>query len=1791
MFNNRGWISESVYKVISTLVVAAWGICPAFSDVHDWDGGGADDVLTTALNWDNDLPLIATDDYHIDGFVEPAVGAGISASVYRLKIGVNTFSESALTMDGGQITADSHVFLGESAGSRGSLVINDGTFTTRKTLHVGFYGYGRLTVNGGSCNWRSGYDYYYLAINEQGENGDGGLVELFGGGVSGASLSIGVNGLLHIKAGRMILDGDCTTQIESLVQAGRIVAYNGQSEVLYDYDQTTPDKTTVYAEPPQDDPLPSWQYESGQDVTPGQDSFQMVGNGSVSKLFTLDFDSTPLVKLNVDITGTANIAVYLSDGMGGPQTQVRGPLIIDDTIYLDPLAALGWSGVKTVRVIFSSTGTGTVAVQEAGIDHLAHDILYPADNTDMDSHIGPDTMGFRWTACPLASDYVIEYWRPSDSETAYTLETSGQCFASPSTVPAEGLWNWTVRAYNGQTLINTGHTWSFRQGPLPPALADFDVVSLSVNNLQDFERHEVLSSGVPFAQGQFFPAQPVRLVDDTQTEIEFQMRHLAFWPDGSVKWTLLSFPTDIASRATKQYELMPAAGAPSPAASLAQVQNETITVDTSVLQSRIPLHGFDPLGDCTLNGSRQLSYPFSFRIAAILGAQPTDPATLYTAVGALSSSCLEENGPLRAVICTQGPMHDAQGNEGFSYILRQIYTKDESNVRFELTFICKTGSVIRGGVIPTVLLKNVVVDFGNVGTANYSFDPFNALSPLGTDTFILDQYDDDGYKVIRQDQYGTQTVIGSGLASQGICLTDTLGVGVKRFWQQFPKRILVNQNTLSVELWSDECSQPRRFATGSAKTHDISISLNDNITQAGRILAAKETPLFVACEPDYSIGTGAVPEMPPIDSDARPVDDALRQNLDDVIAYRDREDSFGMVHYGDVGEAGSMWWNSEVDMHKGALVQFLRSGNLDYLSFGIDMSRHNMDVDVCHYHPTNYLFVGGHCGHSDDHTTNDRFPYPSHTWLRGYLLDYYLTGYRRALDVAHETARGLVHAVTNDGVIHPYANKSSSPTGREFGHTLRNLSELYRSTGNAYYLALMKKLKTRIVMGCQPDGSLPEYCSSSGVWPASSFPDNKGGHYSSLALFGIQKFSQYTGDTSADDFIEGYCNWDIGCGSVPYKLGFFYHGAPGQTIWHDVDASSAMLPVLAYIADKTGNRRYLDAGRTLFDNIMEFEWNWQSYKKIVDARALYHFLDIENNTSLPPAERAPEYDSVRTIQYLRNLQNDDGGFGYWRGNLSDAESTCRALEALELLGDDAFNAGPAKNYVNSCRRPAEGYSSQAGWITDAANTYFSLMSLEILDESPESQAELVQWIKECQNYRSGELGGFGSSPRPAEYYGLSYIGYAHNWESSLQYTYFALHALHLLGQGPINASLAQDFVNSYIHSDGGAHCGIWSRSATSPRDVLSTYWLLKCFDRLSMTPSASWKDKTVQYLRGLQQADGGFSWKNGKTSTVRHTWLSVEALEMLDAVPYNQTGLISWLNQCANADGGFGNRPGAASDVLSTCYAVSILGYKRSAAFWQDLVDMAEKWLSMGQSTQIYPEMHYPFNEISGSVADDSAGDADGILHNFPLDDSQWLAGAFGNALSFDGQNDWLDIPNAQVADFYDKTISFWLRISSPSLPGFIIGSGAEYPVWILLNANGSISAAVQSESVVSQILSLGIFHHIALSIRKDTAATCTASLYVDGIFQGSRSDKPLHCGNLSGFNIGSFNDGMSDFAGFVMDDFRIYDQALDEDQIAALSQGQEIYQELLNLMSDWNNDGRIDILDFAVITQMWEPE
>ncbi len=202
----------------------------------------------------------------------------------------------------------------------------------------------------------------------------------------------------------------------------------------------------------------------------------------------------------------------------------------------------------------------------------------------------------------------------------------------------------------------------------------------------------------------------------------------------------------------------------------------------------------------------------------------------------------------------------------------------------------------------------------------------------------------------------------------------------------------------------------------------------------------------------------------------------------------------------------------------------------------------------------------------------------------------------------------------------------------------------------------------------------------------------------------------------------------------------------------------------------------------------------------------------------------------------------------------------------------------------------------------------------------------------------------------------------------------------------------------------------------------------------------------------------------------------------------------------------------------------------------------------------------WKLDETSGTVAHDSSGYGnDCTLRG----DSQWVAGTVGGALQFDG--DYVDCEyDASLNITGEVTVAAWIKLAEPSPDRKIAGNqdgitgGYKLGVYsdlLEFEIRTADNAAVLNRSVAGGTpLQPEVWHHVVgVYFQGDYIRT-----YVDGIL-----DRELFTADVLGTSTGTFKLGREPFSDSyfwlgLMDDVRVYDRALRQDEIQAIMRAEE---------------------------------
>jgi len=222
-------------------------------------------------------------------------------------------------------------------------------------------------------------------------------------------------------------------------------------------------------------------------------------------------------------------------------------------------------------------------------------------------------------------------------------------------------------------------------------------------------------------------------------------------------------------------------------------------------------------------------------------------------------------------------------------------------------------------------------------------------------------------------------------------------------------------------------------------------------------------------------------------------------------------------------------------------------------------------------------------------------------------------------------------------------------------------------------------------------------------------------------------------------------------------------------------------------------------------------------------------------------------------------------------------------------------------------------------------------------------------------------------------------------------------------------------------------------------------------------------------------------------------------------------------------------------------------------------------------NAQVAPVGEWRFDESSGTTAaDESTNSNNGTLTNMT---SPWIPGLYSNALEFDGVNDYVSTNYAFSGT--ELTYSFWVYPEGNEHSVNHIICGNNYTNRIGYTNNNVIIFYITSAgaSAISPALTLNQdeWNYVAFTAKNNGSNIdwfCTVNGNVDS---GTKTGYNL--ASHTSMNIGKWDAASYDLHG-ILDDVKIYDEALAADELLLLSQ-ESRYVAHLRLDGNANDSGR----------------
>ncbi|HJN19070.1 MAG TPA: hypothetical protein QGH10_26455, partial [Armatimonadota bacterium] len=287
-------------------------------------------------------------------------------------------------------------------------------------------------------------------------------------------------------------------------------------------------------------------------------------------------------------------------------------------------------------------------------------------------------------------------------------------------------------------------------------------------------------------------------------------------------------------------------------------------------------------------------------------------------------------------------------------------------------------------------------------------------------------------KTLREQSLKNRGYVGVGSDDAGLAL------GLSDMWQSYPKALRVGPATIEAALWPKECEAEFVLHPGMARTHSLFITPYQSAESLDEFMTTINTPMLPRMSVDDWNETGVPPPLlSPDDSPVPFTEEMTKALFTGFTTFSTRANSgvwgLGELNWGDFraesyearqvtetyGE-GVVWGNLEAQVPMGFLVQYTRTGRVEYLLHGLACARHEADVDTIHDSADPHL-IGGQHGHSVGHGTGSVGT--SHEWTSGIALAYLLTGDGRLRAVLEETGNHLVH-IAGSAELGAFENRS-----------------------------------------------------------------------------------------------------------------------------------------------------------------------------------------------------------------------------------------------------------------------------------------------------------------------------------------------------------------------------------------------------------------------------------------------------------------------------------------------------------------------------------------------------------------------------------------------------------------------------------------------------------------------------------------------------------------------------------------------------------------------------------------------
>ena len=661
---------------------------------------------------------------------------------------------------------------------------------------------------------------------------------------------------------------------------------------------------------------------------------------------------------------------------------------------------------------------------------------------------------------------------------------------------------------------------------------------------------EPVTVGVPLPRG-LMTHETALLHDPDRGLLPLQSTPLAFWPDESVKWLLLDFQASVSADSQKTFFLRFAEdkGEEQGTHIAIEEHGETISIDTGQACFSISTSEFKPFSKVVCGGHTMLSSLGSSTELQITEGEINNPL--------IKNYSWETRGQIRSTLLLEGVFPNNSPKDQLSFIARLTFYAGRSDCKIEFTLWNPHAATHPGGLWDlgdpgSIHFQDLSICFSlnhddlseiswkeslnapeNKAKGNFQIyqdssggENWRSLNHVNEKYEVCTSFR--GYRVF---DAGKEMASGHrATPSVSVGGNDgSIGVMVKDFWQNFPKALEADQDTLTVRLFPGQYNDRFEIQGGERKTHTFYASFNSKAKSVDD-LQWYDKPLHVRSTPECYAASSAIAWLSPASEDN---DQRLHELLTPAIkgenTFFDRReiiDEYGWRNFGEwyadheaAGYEGDgpliAHYNNQYDGIYGTLMQYLKSGDKRWFLLADQLSHHVRDIDIYHteedrpeynkglfWHTEHYIDVqtASHRCFSKRHGDKRNLacygggPALAHNYATGFLYHYYLTGERASKEAVIDLAEYVENALAIRNTLSSFSldilrkakgaclsllkgqplvdfNKvySTDGPGRGGANAFSTLMTAYELTGDRKYLLTSERLMCNCV---HPDDDL-----------------------------------------------------------------------------------------------------------------------------------------------------------------------------------------------------------------------------------------------------------------------------------------------------------------------------------------------------------------------------------------------------------------------------------------------------------------------------------------------------------------------------------------------------------------------------------------------------------------------------------------------------------------------------------------------------------------------------------------------